>query len=84
MNQPSPLLQGLERRAEHTLVDKQAETVEVLEGGVPVLHQYFGGELAPHTVEVVHVGGLDEDTMEVQIFTCSRVISALILNLNTI
>jgi len=81
VDEPGSLLQGLQGGTEHALVDKLSETVEILKGSVPVLHEDLRGKLTPHTVEIVHVGRLDENTMEIQVFTCSGVISALILNL---
>jgi hypothetical protein len=43
------------------------QPLEVFEGGFPILHQDFGGQLAPKAVQVVLVGRLDQDTMKVKV-----------------
>ena len=58
VDEPGPLLQGLQVAPERALVDELLQPVEVLERGVPVLHQDLGGELAPHAVQIVLVRGL--------------------------
>ena len=83
MDEPGPLLERLKRGAENALVDELSQTVKVLQRGVPTLHENFRGQLAPHTVEVVDVGGLDQDAMEIEVLAGSGVVAALVLNLNS-
>ena len=68
MNQPGALLKSLEGGAEGRLVDELLQPLQILEGGIPVLHQDFGGQLAPEAVQVVLIGRLNEDPMKVKIF----------------
>ena len=82
MDEPGPLLERLKRGAENALVDELSQTVKVLQRGVPTLHENFRGQLTPHTVEVVDVGGLDQDAMEIEVLAGSGVVAALVLNLN--
>ena len=60
VDEPGPLLQSLQVAAEGALVDELLQPVEVLERGVPVLHQDLGGELPPHAVQIVLVSGLNK------------------------
>lgn len=69
MNQPGALLQGLEGRAEGGLVNELLQPLQVLKGRIPVLHQDFRGQLTPEAVQVISISGLDQDPMEVQVFS---------------
>ena len=67
VNQPGSLLKSLEVGTEGGFVDELLQPLEVFEGGFPILHQDFGGQLAPKAVQVVLVGRLDQDTMKVKV-----------------
>ena len=43
--------------------------VEILKGRVPALHENLRGQLAPHAVQIIHVGALDQNSVEVQVLT---------------
>ena len=81
VDEPGSLLQSLQGGSEHTVVNELLETVEVVESGVPVLHKDLRRQLAPHTVQVVGVGGLDENTVEIQVLASTKVVTTLVLNL---
>ena len=68
VDEPGPLLQGLQVAAEGALVYELLQPVEVLERGVPVLHQDLGGELAPHAVQIVLVRGLNKAQIIMELF----------------
>ena len=71
VDEPGPLLQSLQVAAEGALVDELLQPVEVLERGVPVLHQDLGGELAPHAVQIVLVRGLNKAQINIALdFLC--------------
>ena len=84
VDEPGALLQRLQRRAEGALVDELLQPVEILQGGVPVLHEDLGGQLAPHPVQVVGIRRLDEDAVEVEILAGPRVVAALVLHLGKV
>ena len=72
VDEPGPLLQGLQVAAEGALVDELLQPVEVLERGVPVLHQDLGGELAPHAVQIVLVRGLNKAWIIMELYFYQR------------
>ena len=73
VDEPGPLLQGLQVAAEGALVDELLQPVEVLERGVPVLHQDLGSELAPHAVQIVLVRGLNKAWIIMELYFYQRI-----------
>ena len=84
VDQPGALLKCLEITTESALINEGLQPVEILQCSVPVLHEDLGSKLAPHAVQVVPVSGLDQDTVEVEILTRTRVISTLVLELGKV
>ena len=72
VDEPCPLLQGLQVAPERALVDELLQPVEVLERGVPVLHQDLGGELPPHAVQIVLVRGLNKSQIIMELYFYKR------------
>ena len=75
---PGPLVQHLQATPKGQLVAELLQIVQILEGGVPVLHQDLAGVLAPHAVKVVLVSGLDKDPVEVGVRTGPGVVATLV------
>ena len=73
VDEPGPLLQCLQVAAEGALVDELLQPVEVLERGVPVLHEDLGGELAPHAVQIVLVSGLNKAWIIMELYFYQRI-----------
>merc|ERR1719186_30402 len=84
VNEPCALLERLEVTTEGAFVNEGLKSVKVLQRGVPVLHEDLSCELSPHAVQVVLVGRLDQDAVEVEILTCTGVVSTLVLELSEV
>ena len=81
VNEPGSLLESLQCGCEYAVIDELLQTVEIVEGSVPVLHEDLRCQLAPHTVQVIGIRGLDQNTVKVQVLASPEIVTTLILAL---
>ena len=84
VNEPGSLLESLQCRSEHAVIDELLQTVKIVEGSVPVLHEDLRSQLAPHTVQVVRIRGLDQNTVKVQVLASPEIVTTLVLDLKDV
>lgn len=76
VNEPSALCQEL-HVAEAAVVDELTQTIQVLEGRLPVESENFGGQFSPQDVQIILIAGLHDHQANVQVRCCLCVVAAI-------
>merc|ERR1719210_2520354 len=84
VNEPGSLLQSLQIASKRALINKLFQPIKILKSRVPILHQNLGSQLAPHSIQIILVSWLNQNTVEIQILACSTIVATLVLKLGKV